>query len=86
MDTEFQFTSRRMSRSKKYTVLSGLNWNFRNFALIIQTCGFAVIVQPLLNVLGIIQQCQQCLEQVMWLFFYEPKIVLIFVKVRKANS
>lgn len=86
MGTKPQLTSRRMNRSKKHTVWSGLNWNFRNFALIIQMCGFAVIVQPLLNVLGIIQQCQQCLEQGMWLFFYEPKIVLIFVKVRKANS
>lgn len=69
MSTKLQLTSRRMNRSKKYAVLSGLNWNFRNFALVIQTCGFAVIVQPLLNVLSIIQQCQQCLEQGMWLFF-----------------
>lgn len=86
MGTEFQFASRRTNRSKKYTVLSGLNWNFRNFALIIPTCGFAMVVQPLLNVLGIVQQRQQCLEQGMWLFFYEPKIVWICGKVGKASS
>lgn len=86
MGTKLQLTSRGMNRGKKYTVLSGLNWNFRNFALIIQMCGLAIIVQPLLNALGIIQQCQQCLEQGMWLFLYGPKIVLIFVEVRKANS
>lgn len=85
MGTEFQLTSRRMNRSKKYTVFSGLNWNFRNFTLLIPTCGFAVIVQPLLDVLGIIQQCQQCLEQGMWLLFYEPKIVYICGKVGKAS-
>lgn len=54
MGTTFQLTSGRMNRSKKYTILSGFNETFLKFQFMIQMCGFAVIVQPLLNVLGII--------------------------------
>lgn len=32
-------------------------------------CGCAVNMQPHLTVLGTIQQCQQCLERGMWVFF-----------------